>query len=75
MPTALAQTYPPRLLSEPDAAAYLSISPGTLRQLGLRRVVLGRRKLYDRAELDAWVSDLPREDDLKADDAENGDWG
>lgn len=64
----------PRLLGEPDAAAYLGISRTTLRTLGLPRRILGGRKLYDVLDLDAYASSLPtdREDEeCEADKA----WG
>lgn len=51
--------YPPRLLSEPEAARYIGVSRSTLRKLELPRRVLGGRKLYDRIDLDAYASELP----------------
>ncbi len=48
----------PRLMSEPDAAAYLSISPTTLRQRGPKPKPLGSRRLWDRRDLDRWVDAL-----------------
>lgn len=55
-------TFPPRLLSSVRAAAYLGISETTLRTLGLPRRVLGKRRLYDRYELDAFADGLEVED-------------
>lgn len=48
----------PRLMSEPMAAAYVSLSPNTLAEHGPKPVKLGRRKLYDRADLDRWADRL-----------------
>lgn len=45
----------PRLLSEAAAAEYFSISVSTLRSLQLASVRIGRRVLYDRCVMDAWV--------------------
>jgi excisionase family DNA binding protein len=50
---------PRRLLALPDAAAYLGLSPWTVRELQwkgkLPRVDLGRKLLFDRADLDALI--------------------
>lgn len=54
-------TYAPRLLPERDAAAYLGVSPSTLRKLPLRRRMLGGKRLFDRADLDAYADALPYE--------------
>lgn len=51
--------FPPRLMGEPQAAAYLGVSATTLRGLGLSRVQLGARRLYDRLDLDAYADALP----------------
>ena len=48
----------PRLLPAPDAARYIGISETYLRTLGLPRRVLGKRRLYDRYDLDAFVSSM-----------------
>lgn len=48
----------PRLLSESDAAAYLSIGTTMLREHGPRPKSLGRRVLWDRRDLDRWVDAL-----------------
>lgn len=59
----------PRLLSEPAAAEYLSLSTTTLRTLDLKVRRIGRRVLYDIKDLDLYVDrmdqreiadDLPR---------------
>jgi hypothetical protein len=52
---------PRRLLGEADAAAYLGIGATNLRGLGLPRRVLGTRRLYDVADLDAFADGLPYE--------------
>lgn len=44
-----------RLLSIEDAAAYLSISPNTVRNLDIAPRSIGRRKLYDIHDLDRYV--------------------
>lgn len=54
--------FTPRLLSSALAAGYLGISETHLRTLGLPRRVLGKRRLYDRYELDAFVDGLEFED-------------
>lgn len=48
----------PRLMSEPIAARYLSISPNTLRAKGPQPKRQGRRVLYDRKDLDRWADSL-----------------
>lgn len=48
----------PRLMAEPQAAAYLSISPSTLRKDGPAARRHGRRVLYDRHDLDRWADAL-----------------
>jgi hypothetical protein len=52
---------PVRLLGERAAAEYLGISPTNLRGLGLPRRVLGARRLYDVADLEAFADALPYE--------------
>jgi hypothetical protein len=52
-------SYAPRLLSANEAAAYLGLSATTLRELPIPRKVLGRRKLWDRMDLDAYANELP----------------
>ena len=44
-----------RLLSIDDAAAYLSISPNTIKGLDIAQRSIGRRKLYDIHDLDRFV--------------------
>lgn len=50
---------PRRLLTLPEAAAYLAISPWTVRELQwkgkLPRVDLGRKLLFDQVDLDALI--------------------
>jgi hypothetical protein len=53
--------FTPRLLPAPEAAAYLGVSETTLRGLGIPRKMLGTKRLFDRFDLDAFASDLPRE--------------
>lgn len=49
----------PRALDREEAAAYLSISPNHLERLvPVQPVLIGARKLWDRAALDAFVSSL-----------------
>lgn len=54
-------TYQPRMLGQAEAAAYIGVSVSTLMTLGIPRRVLGNRKLFDRIDLDAYVSGLPYE--------------
>ena len=54
-------TFAPRLLAAPQAATYLGVSESKLRTLGLPRVKLDGKRLYDRLALDAYASDLPTE--------------
>ena len=54
----------PALLNEKDACAFLGrISETKLRELGISRRKLGRRRLYDRRDLEAYVESLPYEDE------------
>jgi len=48
----------PRLMSEPLAARYLSISPTNLRENGPEPKRHGRRVLYDIRDLDRWADRL-----------------
>jgi hypothetical protein len=48
----------PRLLSEADAAAYLSIGATTLRERGPEPRRVGARVLWDRKDLDRWADAL-----------------
>ncbi len=49
-------TYQPRLMSASEAARYIGMSETTLRSLGLPRRVWGKRRLYDRYDLEAFVN-------------------
>lgn len=60
----------PRLLSEPDAAEYLSLSQTTLRTLQIRVRRIGRRKLYDVHDLDRWADRMDEQPIAPADVAE-----
>lgn len=60
----------PRLLSEPDAAEYLSLSRTTLRTLQIRARRVGRRVLYDVRDLDRWVDRMGEQPIAPADMAE-----
>lgn len=67
--------YAPAMLGERAAAAYCDLSVTTLRALreagqAPPRVIVGGRKLYRRADLDAWVLSLPTEDIEPADQDE-----
>jgi len=53
----------PRLLSEEQACAYVSIGKTLLREKGPKPKQIGRRVLYDRRDLDRWADAL----DLAAD--------
>lgn len=54
-------SFAPRLLPAPEAAAYLGVSPTTLRGLPIPRRALGGKRLYDRMDLDRYASELPYE--------------
>ncbi|MFG6083889.1 helix-turn-helix domain-containing protein [Paracoccus litorisediminis] len=56
-------TFAPYMLSANDAAAYLGISETTLRGLPIPRKCHGSRRLYLRADLEAYAKDLPYEGD------------
>ena len=45
----------PRLLPAALAAAYIGVSASTLAGLGVQPVAIGRRRLYDRLDLDRLV--------------------
>ena len=60
--------YPPRLMSESEAARYLSIGTTTLRKDGPTPKRHGRRVLYDIRDLDRWadaLSGLPLDEGAK----------
>lgn len=59
---------PRGLLGEADAALWLGISKSTLRSLGIRRRVLGARRLYDLRDLAAFRDSLPYEDEGTTED-------
>ena len=56
-PIALPALPAPRCLSKSQAAAYLGIGVTLLTALGVPSIRLGRRCLYDRLDLDAWLED------------------
>lgn len=43
----------------PVAAHYIGVSESKLRALGLRRRHLGAKRVYDKADLDAYADRLP----------------
>lgn len=53
----------PRLMTAPDAAAYLGMSPSRLRTLPIPRKVDGAKRLYDARDLDEYAAALPYEGD------------
>ena len=54
-------TLPPiRCLAKEQAAAYLGIGVTLLEQLDIPRVKFGRRCVYDRIDLDAWLEEHKR---------------
>lgn len=57
--------FPPRLMPAPQAAHYLGVSPSTLRQLPIRRRALGAKRVYDKADLDAYADALPYDEPEK----------
>ena len=67
--------FTPRLLPAPQAAAYLGVSPTTLRTLSIPRRMLGGKRLYDRLDLDAFASDLPTEGEDDKPDSCDAAWG
>ena len=64
-------TFTPRLMSAPDAAAYLGMSASRLRTLSIPRKVDGALRLYDCRDLDAYAASLPYEGDT---DRDEGAW-
>jgi hypothetical protein len=54
----------PRLMGEAAAAAYIGVSPSTLRSLPIPRKALGARRLYERVDLDSYADSLPYEDEI-----------
>ena len=61
--------FTPALMGEGDAAFYIGVSPSTLRGLSIPRRVLGRRRLYDRRDLDAFRDGLPYEDENREEES------
>ena len=53
--------FPPRLMSAPVAAHYLNVSESFLRTLPIPRRVIRSRRLFDKADLDAYADSLPYE--------------
>ncbi|OWU80457.1 hypothetical protein ATO1_08920 [Phaeobacter sp. 22II1-1F12B] len=53
--------FPPRLMPAPLAARYIGVSESTLRKLDLPRKELGGKRVYDKADLDAYADSLPYE--------------
>jgi hypothetical protein len=51
---------PVRCLTKEQAAAYLGIGVTLLIELGVPMVKLGRRSVYDRIDLDAWLDEYKR---------------
>ena len=49
-----------RCLTKEQAAAYLGIGVTLLAELGVPVLKLGRRSVYDRIDLDAWLEDYKR---------------
>ncbi|SLN74644.1 hypothetical protein PSM7751_04178 [Pseudooceanicola marinus] len=58
---AATRDFAPRLMPAPQAAHYLGVSVSMLRNLSLRRRELGGKRVYDRADLDAFADHLPYE--------------
>lgn len=56
----------PAFLGEGDAAYYLGVSASKLRTLDIPRKALGRRRLYDRRDLDTFRDTLPYEGEDEA---------
>ncbi|MBN9674610.1 helix-turn-helix domain-containing protein [Salipiger bermudensis] len=57
MPTTL--DFAPRLMPVTQAAHYIGVSPSKLRDLPIPRRQLGGKRVYDRADLDAYADSLP----------------
>lgn len=56
--------FPPRLMPSPQAAHYIGVSESTLRNLHIPRRELGSKRVYDKADLDAYADNLPYEGDM-----------
>lgn len=61
--------FPPRLMSAPSAARYIGVSESTLSKLDIRRKELRAKRMYDKADLDAYVDSLPYEGAIDDDEA------
>lgn len=48
----------PRLMAAPLAASYVGLSETTLRAVGPKPREVGKRRLYDRIDLDRWADRL-----------------
>ncbi|WP_256207669.1 helix-turn-helix transcriptional regulator [Nitrosomonas marina] len=55
-----------RFLSKKEAAAYLGIGVTLFNELGIPCVKLGRRSLYDKVDLDAWIEDYKQREHGRA---------
>lgn len=53
--------FAPRLMPAPQAAHYIGVSQSKLRTLGLPRRELDGKRVYDKADLDAYADNLPYE--------------
>jgi hypothetical protein len=49
-----------RCLTREEAASYLGIGLTLLESLGVPTLTFGRRRVYDRVDLDAWLDDYKR---------------
>lgn len=54
-----ARDFPPRLMPAPQAAHYIGVSVSMLRTLPIPRRQLGAKRVYDKADLDAYADTLP----------------
>ena len=61
--------FTPALMGKGDAAFYLGVSASTLRTLNIPRKALGKRRLYDRRDLDAFRNALPYEDENREEES------
>jgi len=57
----LSRDFAPRLMPVHTAAHYLGVSESMLRALNLPRRELRGKRVYDKADLDAFADDLPYE--------------
>ncbi|WP_143058834.1 helix-turn-helix domain-containing protein [Nitrosomonas marina] len=55
-----------RFLSKKEAAAYLGIGVTLFSELDIPAIKLGRRTLYDRVDLDAWIEDYKQREHGRA---------